>query len=156
VLPLSVGPGEPLRLMEPAEIDAYAARMRASAVVHRRVDLLRPGELEAAALPFAGATLYTSGGSYLGSIRPEDDAMRAEAVRRQLSGARLGAMRMAEAMLSVLRPGDVLALFGRAGIPYFRGVTWLIFTVSAGPRLAVRGVGSRSGYPKREERWELV
>jgi hypothetical protein len=156
VLPLRIGPGEPLRLMDPAEIDAYAARIRASAVVRRRVDLLRPGELAAAALPFDGATLYTSGGSYLGSIRPEDDGMREEAVRRQVSGARVGAMRMAEAMLSVLRPGDLLALFGRAGIPYFRGVTWLILAASADGRLAVRGVGRRTGYPKREERWDLV
>jgi hypothetical protein len=125
-------------------------------VVRRRVDLLREGDLAAAALPFAGTTLYTSGGSYLGSIRPEDDRMREDARQRRLSGARLGALRMAEAMLSVLRPGDLLALFGRAGIPYFRGVTWLILTVGADRRLTVRGVGYRTGYPSRVERWELT
>jgi hypothetical protein len=156
VLPLQVGFHGPLRLLDPEEIAAFAARIAASRVVGKQVDLRKPADLCAAATPVDGATLYTCGGSYLGAIRPEDEELRREAQERHLSGARVETLQMAEAIFTALRPGDLIAFFGRAGIPYFRGVTWLILAVSPDGRPRLRGIGYRTGYPRRVERWELV
>lgn len=157
VLPLRVElPAQALRWLDDREVQEYAERMQASDIERRVANLLHPHEL-ARALPAArGPILYTSAGSYLGSIHPEDPGLRAAARAREVSGARIGAIRMAETITRALRPGDVLALFGRAGVPYFRGVTWLTVQVSGAGRLELEAVAFRRGYPARSEHWRIA
>jgi hypothetical protein len=155
VLPLAIGDKGELRLMNDGEMEAYAARLSSNEIQHRRVDLLREAEVRAALPAFEGRTLYTGAGTILDSMRPEDEALRAAALERGLSGARVGAMAMNAALFPQLAPGDVLAFFGRSGIPYLRSVTALILEVSPDRTLVLRGAAHRPGYPGCEERWEI-
>jgi hypothetical protein len=156
VLPLEFEALKGVWLMDDAEIEAYADRIRKSPIERRVANLLHLDETRRAVPPIDRPTLYTCGGSYLGSIRPEDEAVRSEAIRRGVSGPRVGAMQMADTILALGRPGDLISFFGRAGVPYFRGVTWLTLAVSRTFRPVVRIAGYRSTYPLRREHWEIV
>jgi hypothetical protein len=155
MLPLAIEPPGVVRLLRDEEIAEYQARITSGPILRRAANILRLDELLAAAPPIEGRTLYTSGGSYLGSIRPEDEALRKEALRRGLSGARIGAMQMSESILRVLRRGDLLTFVGRSGVPYLRGVLWLTLQVTNTWHLSVRAIGYRRGYPGRDESWDF-
>jgi hypothetical protein len=159
VLPLQLDRGGRLRLLSAAELEAYRARVRAFAGAFRRADLLdRAATLRAAApAPRRGPTLWTNGGLYLGSPRPHSRALRAAAIAAGLSPIRAGTLGLLDTFLALLRAGDVLALFGGAAIPYFRGVSWLTLHAYRAPggalRLHVRAIGYRGVYPSRPLEW---
>jgi hypothetical protein len=142
------------RLMTAAEIDAYRALMASSPIGYQLVNLLDRAALQRCVPPVLGRTLFTCA-AYLVSIRPQDEEMRGEALRRRIPGTRVGAMEMVNNILSLPRPGDVLALFGRSVVPYLRGVGWLVAEVNPAGGLTVSGVSYRRRFPGFTVRWEV-
>jgi hypothetical protein len=142
------------RLLTDEELAGFRARVLHDPVDARTANLLQREALRAAVPPADAPTLYTLA-AYLVSIRPQDEDLRRLAREGRVPGPRLGAMRMIENVLALLRPGDLLALAGRSVTPYLRGVCWLNAEVEGKGGLRVCGAGYRLGYPGFRVRWEL-
>jgi hypothetical protein len=143
------------RLLTDDELAAFRARVLHDPVVVRTANLLDAEALRAAVPPSDAPTLYTLA-AYLVSIRPQDDDLRRQAREGRVPGPRLGAMRMIENVLGLLRPGDLLALAGRSVTPYLRGACWINAEVTPEGGLRVRGAGYRLAYPGFRVRWDLA
>jgi hypothetical protein len=64
-------------------------------------------------------------------------------------------MALAESVLSVLREGDLFALFGAPEPSRFRGITRLILDVDEQRRPLVAALSHLTDYPRREDRWQV-
>ena len=152
MLPLARDPR--LRILEDDEERRLRSRLRAEKVAGSADGPITPASLRAAR-GRGRPLLVTDAGGYLGVARTMDSGPGRRAAEDGLSGVRCGSMAFAEAVLSLLRPGDVAAFFGGPGaIPYLRAATWLSLEVREDARPHVTAIAWRQRFPGLEARWE--